>query len=41
MTDATGTTTNSYDSLGRLTSSTNGAGQATGYAYDLSRSWDL
>ncbi len=35
MQDGTGTTTKSYDSLGRLTSSTNGAGQASGYTYDL------
>jgi RHS repeat-associated protein len=35
MTDGTGTTTNTYDSLGRLTAVTNGAGQATGYSYDL------
>ncbi|MGM7774737.1 DUF6531 domain-containing protein [Arthrobacter sp. KNU-44] len=35
MTDGTGTTTNTYDSLGRLTGVTNGAGQATGYTYDL------
>jgi len=34
-TDGTGITTNTYDSLGRLTGSTNGAGQATGYTYDL------
>src|SRR5262249_7448073 len=35
MTDGTGTTRWSWDSLGRLTSSTNGAGQAIGYGYDL------
>lgn len=35
MTDGTGTTTNTYDSLGRLTASTNGAGQASAYSYDL------
>jgi RHS repeat-associated protein len=35
MTDGTGTTSNSYDSLNRLTSSTNGASATVGYAYDL------
>jgi YD repeat-containing protein len=35
MTDGTGTTTNNWDSLGRLTSSTNGAGATVGYGYDL------
>lgn len=35
MTDRTGTTSYSYDSLGRLTSQTSGAGQKTGYGYDL------
>jgi RHS repeat-associated protein len=35
MADGTGTTTYTYDWLGRLTASTNGAGQATSYAYDL------
>lgn len=34
-TDGTGTTTNTYDSLGRITGVTNGAGQTTGYTYDL------
>jgi RHS repeat-associated protein len=35
MTDGAGTTSNSYDSLDRLTSSTNGASATVGYAYDL------
>ena len=35
MVDGTGTTTNTYDSLNRLTNSTNGAGQHVGYGYDL------
>lgn len=35
ITDGTGTTTMSYDSLGRLTSRTNGAGKNITYAYDL------
>ena len=35
MTDGTGTTTYTYDSLGRLTSTTNGAGAAVAYGYDL------
>jgi RHS repeat-associated protein len=35
MTDGTGTSTWSYDSLHRLTSTTNGAGQTVGYGYDL------
>jgi len=35
MTDATGRSTYSYDSLGRLTSSTNPHGQKLGYGYDL------
>ena len=35
MVDGTGTTTYSYDSLNRLTSMTNGAGQVVGYGYDL------
>lgn len=35
MTDGTGTTTMSYDSLGRLTSRTNGAGKNISFAYDL------
>jgi RHS repeat-associated protein len=34
MADATGTTTNTYDPFGELTSTTNGHGQTTGYAYD-------
>jgi RHS repeat-associated protein len=34
MTDATGTTTYTYDSLGRLTRQVSGSGQATGYHYD-------
>jgi RHS repeat-associated protein len=34
MTDATGTSSYSYDSFGELTSDTNGAGQTVGYAYD-------
>jgi RHS repeat-associated protein len=34
MTDGTGTTSYSYDSLGRLSSTTNGAGAAMGYGYD-------
>ena len=36
MTDSLGTTTNTYDALNRLTSSTNHSGQAVGYAYDPS-----
>ena len=35
MTDGTGTSTWTWDSLGRLTASTNGAGAALGYGYDL------
>ena len=35
MTDGTGTTTDAYDSLGRLTSEENGAGVSVGYGYDL------
>lgn len=35
MTDGTGTTTNTYDSLGRLKSRTNGAGKNVAFAYDL------
>lgn len=35
VTDGTGTTTMSYDSLGRLTSRTSGAGKNISYAYDL------
>jgi RHS repeat-associated protein len=35
VTDPTGTTTLHYDSLDRLTSNTSGAGQSTGYGYDL------
>jgi YD repeat-containing protein len=35
MTDGTGTTTDGYDSLGRLTSDQNGAGVTVGYGYDL------
>ncbi|MDP8909202.1 MAG: DUF6531 domain-containing protein [Chloroflexota bacterium] len=35
MTDATGTSTWTYDSLGRLTSSTDGANRTLGYTYDL------
>lgn len=35
MTDGTGTTTYSYDTLGRLISQTNGAGQQVSYGYDL------
>jgi RHS repeat-associated protein len=35
MTDGTGTSTYSYDSLGRLTSTTNGALKTLGYTYDL------
>jgi RHS repeat-associated protein len=34
MTDATGTSTYSYDPFGELTSAQNGAGQVTGYAYN-------
>ncbi len=34
MTDATGTSSYSYDPFGELTSATNGASQATGYGYD-------
>jgi len=33
--DGTGTTTNAWDSLGRLTSEQNGAGATVGYGYDL------
>ncbi|MCW3003554.1 MAG: Rhs family protein, partial [Conexibacter sp.] len=35
MTDATGTTSYDYDSLGRLTSTTDGNGKTIGYDYDL------
>jgi len=35
MTDGTGTSSYGYDSLNRLIQSTNGAGQALGYGYDL------
>lgn len=35
MTDGTGTSTWTWDSLDRLTSSTNGAGATVGYGYDL------
>ena len=35
MTDGTGTSTWVWDSLGRLTSQTNGAGKTIGYGYDL------
>ncbi len=35
MTDGTGTTTDGYDSLGRLTSDENDAGVTVGYGYDL------
>lgn len=35
ITDGTGTTTMSYDSLGRLTARTNGSGKTVGYSYDL------
>jgi len=35
MADGTGTTSYSYDSLGRLTMVTNGAGNVVGYSYDL------
>src|SRR5262249_53259700 len=35
MTDGTGSSTWVWDSLHRLTSSTNGAGSAVGYGYDL------
>jgi RHS repeat-associated protein len=35
MVDGTGTTTSVWDSLHRLTSQTNGAGQVMGYGYDL------
>lgn len=35
MSDATGSTSYAYDSLGRLKSSTSGAGQQTSYSYDL------
>lgn len=35
VTDDTGTTDYAYDSLDRLTSNTSGAGQQTGYGYDL------
>ena len=34
MSDGTGTTSYGYDSRNRLTSTTNGAGQAVGYGYD-------
>jgi len=34
LADGTGTTTFAYDSLGRLTSETNGAGATSGYTYD-------
>jgi RHS repeat-associated protein len=34
MTDGTGTTSYSYDPLGRLSSTTNGAGATTSYGYD-------
>ena len=35
MSDGTGTTTYQYDSLGRLTQTTNGANATVGYSYDL------
>jgi len=35
QTDATGSSTSTYDTLGRLTSSTNGHGVTTSYTYDL------
>lgn len=35
MSDGTGDTTYSYDSLGRLSSETNGSGQQVSYGYDL------
>lgn len=35
MTDGTGTSSWAWDSLHRMTSSTNGAGQTVGYGYDL------
>jgi RHS repeat-associated protein len=35
MTDGTGTSTFTYDSLGRMTSATDGAGATTSYGYDL------
>ena len=35
MTDSSGTTSYAYDSIGRLTSQTNGASQKTSYGYDL------
>ena len=35
MTDGTGTTNYAYDSLGRLSSTTNGEGSAVAYGYDL------
>lgn len=35
MTDGTGTTTWTWDTLGRMTSTTNGAGRTVGYHYDL------
>jgi RHS repeat-associated protein len=35
MADGTGTTSYTYDSLGRLTQVTNGAGQVVSYSYDL------
>jgi len=34
MTDATGTSSSTYDPFGGLTSATNGAGQTTGYGYN-------
>jgi YD repeat-containing protein len=34
MVDGTGTSTWSFDSLGRLVSTTDGAGATTGYGYD-------
>jgi RHS repeat-associated protein len=34
MTDGTGTSSNTYDPFGELTSTTNGAGQTVGYTYD-------
>jgi len=35
LTDGTGTSTFAYDSLNRMTSATDGAGQSVGYEYDL------
>jgi RHS repeat-associated protein len=35
VTDGTGTTSHEYDSLGRLTRTTNGHGESVGYGYDL------